>query len=183
MIRTFFISSLFSSTRLLRFKRWAKETCYRRNHPPYTLDRRLSGPQSPSGHCQRAIHPSPRLANNCTELKPTVRKPKPNTLWTNLPLCYEGVWGSGCIDPHFIDLSISWRWVVSFTPRSLYPRGKTSPVPIVCGWVDHRASLDFMKKWKFLSQRDSNPDSSVLQPVASRYTDWAIPAPHISWTS
>jgi hypothetical protein len=29
--------------------------------------------------------------------------------------------GSGCIDPHFPDLGTSWRWVVSFTPRPLYP--------------------------------------------------------------
>jgi hypothetical protein len=38
---------------------------------------------------------------------------------------HEGVWGSGCIDPRFLDLGISWRWVVSFTLRSLYPRGKS----------------------------------------------------------
>jgi hypothetical protein len=30
--------------------------------------------------------------------------------------------GSGCIDPCFLDLDTSWRWVVSFTPRPLYPR-------------------------------------------------------------
>jgi hypothetical protein len=47
------------------------------------------------------------------------------------------VYGSRCIDPHFIDLGTSWRWVVNFTPRPLYLRGK---------------------------------------PVASRYTDYAIPA-------
>jgi hypothetical protein len=29
--------------------------------------------------------------------------------------------GSGCIDPHFLDLGISWRWVVSFMPLPLYP--------------------------------------------------------------
>jgi hypothetical protein len=33
--------------------------------------------------------------------------------------------GGGCIDPHFLDLGTSWRWVVSFTPRPLYPRGKS----------------------------------------------------------
>jgi hypothetical protein len=32
----------------------------------------------------------------------------------------EDVWGSGCIDPHFLDLGTSWRWVVSFTPLPLY---------------------------------------------------------------
>jgi hypothetical protein len=32
------------------------------------------------------------------------------------------VWGSGCIDPHFLDLGTSLGWVVIFTPRPLYPR-------------------------------------------------------------
>jgi hypothetical protein len=40
------------------------------------------------------------------------------------------------------------------------------------GWVDPRAGLDDVKR-KFLTQRDSNSDPSVVQPVASRYTDYA----------
>jgi hypothetical protein len=34
-------------------------------------------------------------------------------------------WDSWCIDPYFLDLGISWRWVVSFTPWPLYPQGKS----------------------------------------------------------
>jgi hypothetical protein len=41
---------------------------------------------------------------------------------TNLTLRHEGVWGSGCINPHFLDLDNSWRSVVSFTPLPLYRR-------------------------------------------------------------
>jgi hypothetical protein len=44
--------------------------------------------------------------------------------------CHEGVWGSGCIDPHFLHLGTSWRWVVSFT--------------------DPRAGLDDVEKKKIL---------------------------------
>jgi hypothetical protein len=44
------------------------------------------------------------------------------------------------------------------------------------GWVDPRAGLDDMEKWKFLPHRDSNSDSLVVQSVVSRYTDYAIPA-------
>jgi hypothetical protein len=33
-------------------------------------------------------------------------------------LSHEGVWGSGCIDPRFLDLDISWRSVVSITPTA-----------------------------------------------------------------
>jgi hypothetical protein len=43
---------------------------------------------------------------------------------------HEGVWGSGCIEPHFLDLGTSWRWVVSFTPRPLYPWGKSPRYPL-----------------------------------------------------
>jgi hypothetical protein len=28
---------------------------------------------------------------------------------TNQALSHEGLWGSGCIEPHFDDLSTSWR--------------------------------------------------------------------------
>jgi hypothetical protein len=32
--------------------------------------------------------------------------------------------GSGCIDPHFLDLGTSWRWVVSFKLQPPYLQGK-----------------------------------------------------------
>jgi hypothetical protein len=28
---------------------------------------------------------------------------------TNYAIHHQGLWGSGCIDPHFLDLSTSWR--------------------------------------------------------------------------
>jgi hypothetical protein len=30
---------------------------------------------------------------------------------------------SGCVEPYFLYLGTSWRWVVGFTPRPLYPQG------------------------------------------------------------
>jgi hypothetical protein len=49
---------------------------------------------------------------------------------TNQALRHEGVGGSGFIDPHFLHLGTIWRWVVRFTPRPLYPRGKSSRSPL-----------------------------------------------------
>jgi hypothetical protein len=49
---------------------------------------------------------------------------------TNYALRHEGVWGSGCIDQRVLYLGPSWRWVVSFTPRPLYPRGKSPLYPL-----------------------------------------------------
>jgi hypothetical protein len=36
--------------------------------------------------------------------------------------CHEGVWGSGRIEPRFLDLGTGCSRIVSFTPRPLYPR-------------------------------------------------------------
>jgi hypothetical protein len=56
--------------------------------------------------------------------------------------------GSGCIDPHFLDLGTSWRWVVSFTTQPLYPRGKSPRFPL-----DRKlsAGLNDVEKRKFLT--------------------------------
>jgi hypothetical protein len=63
-----------------------------------------------------------------------------------------GVWGSGCIDPHFLDLGTSWWWVVRFTPRPLYPWGKSPWYPHwIGGWADPRAGLDDVEKRKLLT--------------------------------
>jgi hypothetical protein len=39
-------------------------------------------------------------------------------------------WGSGGVPPRILDLGIRWRWVVTFTPRSLYPQGKCPRYPL-----------------------------------------------------
>jgi hypothetical protein len=48
------------------------------------------------------------------------------------------------------------------------------------GWVDPRSGLDDVVKRKFLTLPVLELDPSVVQPVASHYTDCAIPAPHTS---
>jgi hypothetical protein len=42
--------------------------------------------------------------------------------------------------------------------------------------VDPSAGLDDIEKLKFLTYQDSNSDPSVVQPVASRYADYATAA-------
>jgi hypothetical protein len=58
--------------------------------------------------------------------------------------------GSGCIDPHFLDLGTSWRWVVSFTPRPLYPRGKSTGTHWIGGSINPRDGLVDFENKKFL---------------------------------
>jgi hypothetical protein len=45
--------------------------------------------------------------------------------------------------------------------------------------VGPRVGLDDVKKRKLLILRDSNSDLSVVEPVACRSTDCAIPAPNL----
>jgi hypothetical protein len=40
---------------------------------------------------------------------------------------------SGLINPRFLDLSTSWRSVVSFTPLPIYPTGTRTPIPVMSG--------------------------------------------------
>jgi hypothetical protein len=71
-------------------------------------------------------------------------------------------------------------------PAALTPR-KEPPVPIgkKAGWALEPVWTTWRKE-NSLPYRDSNSDPSVVQPVASRYTDYAIPAPYdcvVRWNS
>ena len=65
-------------------------------------------------------------------------------------------------------------WVVNATPQQLYPRERLG-THYIGGWVGPRAGLD--GSGKSLPHCDSIP--RTLQPVASRYADWAISARRI----
>jgi hypothetical protein len=43
--------------------------------------------------------------------------------------------------------------------------------------MGHRAGLDDMEKGKFLTLLGLELDPSVIQPIVSHYTDWAISSP------
>jgi hypothetical protein len=43
---------------------------------------------------------------------------------------HEDVLGSGGIAPRILNLGTRWRWVVSSTPRHLYPKGKSPWDPL-----------------------------------------------------
>jgi hypothetical protein len=80
-----------------------------------------------------------------------VKKVKLFLCLINYALRHEGVWGSECIDTHFLDLGISWRWVVSLTPQLRYPGERTPGILWIGGWVDPRPGLDDVEKRKFLT--------------------------------
>jgi hypothetical protein len=58
------------------------------------------------------------------------------------------------------------------------PPGERAPgIHWIGGWVGPRAILDTVVKRKIPSHRqESNHRNPIVQPVAQRYTDWAIMA-------
>ena len=66
--------------------------------------------------------------------------------------------------------ALRWGWMVSTTPRPLYPRERPG-TDCTGGWVGPRVGLDGCGK----SCPPPGFDPRTVQPVASRYTDWAIP--------
>jgi hypothetical protein len=79
---------------------------------------------------------------------------------------------SGGIAQLFLNRCIRKGFVVSITPRSPFPPGK-DPVPIVeeAGWAPEPVWIG--------AENLAPPgfDPRTFQPVATRYTDCAIPAP------
>jgi hypothetical protein len=76
--------------------------------------------------CEKAYH----ININFMGLRKRKKKVKFSRCLTNWALHHEGVWWTGCIDLHFVNPVTSWRWVVSSTPRPLYPRGKWPRYPL-----------------------------------------------------
>jgi hypothetical protein len=69
------------------------------------------------------------------------------------------------------------EWSAS-CPGRFTPRERSSGTHWIRGWVGPRAILDAVVKRKIPSpRRESNPRNPIFQPVAQRYTDWAIAAP------
>jgi hypothetical protein len=72
--------------------------------------------------------------------------------------------------------------VVSFTHRLLYPWGK-SPRYQLDRRLGGPQSRSGRRGENSRPYRDSNSDPSVVQPIASRYTDYATQAPCVSYSS
>jgi hypothetical protein len=71
--------------------------------------------------------------------------------------------------------------VVSFTPRPLYPRGKSPRYPLVRKLGGPQSRSGISGEENILDPTGTGTaNPSVVQPVASRYTDYAIPAPKLN---
>jgi hypothetical protein len=69
-----------------------------------------------------------------------------------------------------------WRWVVSFTPWSFYPRWRSCRCPLDRK-LDGPQSRTLWRSEKSLTPVEKR--TPAVLPVAPRYTYWALPAPLI----
>jgi hypothetical protein len=67
-----------------------------------------------------------------------------------------------------LDLGTRWRWVVSFTTLPRYPRGRGPRYPL-----DRRLGEPQSRSGR--CGEEKNLALPGIEPVARRYTDWAIP--------
>jgi hypothetical protein len=86
---------------------------------------------------------------------------------------HEGVlWVRG-IGPRILDLGTRWRWVFSFTPRPLYPQGKSPWYPLY-----RRLGGRQRQTGRGGEEKNFQPlawlEPRITQTVAQRYTNWAI---------
>jgi hypothetical protein len=60
-------------------------------------------------------------------------------------------YGSGCIDPHFLDSAlVGGDWSTS-RPGRITPGERAPDTHWIGGWVDLRADLDYLEKRKFFT--------------------------------
>jgi hypothetical protein len=82
----------------------------------------------------------------------------------------KAYWGSGGIARRILDLSIRWRWVVSFTAQPLYPQRKNTWYPL-----DRRLGRPQSRSGRGGEEKNSKPppglEPRIIQPISQRYTD------------
>jgi hypothetical protein len=82
---------------------------------------------------------------------------------------HEGVLGVGGVAQHILDFGTTWWWVVSFTPRPLYPQVESPWYPL-----DRRLVGPQSQAGRGGEEENSQPlpglEPPIIQSVAQRYT-------------
>lgn len=80
-----------------------------------------------------------------------------------------------------ISILVGGKWAASSSGHFTAPE-KRSRYALGRWLIEPRADLYDEEKRTFLTVRDSNSDTSVVQPVASRFTYCTVPTPVIKYT-
>jgi hypothetical protein len=82
---------------------------------------------------------------------PSKKKVKLSLCLTNYALRHEGVWGSGCVDQHFLTSALAGDERSVSRPGRFTPRERAPGTQCTGDWVDPRAGLDDVEERKFLT--------------------------------
>jgi hypothetical protein len=74
--------------------------------------------------------------------------------------------GSGGSAACILNLGTKWKWDLSFTPRTLYLRGKNPRYQLDTGLAGPRADLEAMAKRKYSIIAPAENWAPVVQPAA-----------------
>jgi len=86
--------------------------------------------------------------------------------------------GSRGVSPLIININTRWNWLASLKLRSLYSLWKNYRYRLNMSLSGTRNGLDFRRS-AFCPFRKSNPGRA--SPQRSRYTDYAVPTPIVSY--
>jgi hypothetical protein len=92
-------------------------------------------------------------------------------------LCHEGVRGSGYINHIFLTTLLAGGYLSASRPGRFIPGERATGTHWIGRCVDTRDGLNMWRIENSYSHRDSKSDPLIVQSVASRYTDYAVPAP------
>jgi hypothetical protein len=78
-------------------------------------------------------------------------------------------WGSGGIVPLILRLGTRWRWIVSFTPRPLYPQGRSSWCPF-----DRRLGGPQRRSGRGSEKKNSQPLPGLKPQCCKTELSWLL---------
>jgi hypothetical protein len=91
------------------------------------------------------------------------------------------MWGEWRYSSTILDLDNTWRWIVRFTPRQVYPRGKS---PHGTHRVDPRAGLDAVENREASCLcRESNPGRAARRTEINEDARRQLPECSLRWVS
>jgi hypothetical protein len=133
---------------------------------------------------QKSNHCPCRELSPCRPAHSLVLLLTSNKVKVKLSLCFNwaprrgGVlWEWRYSSTHSLTSALDGGELSASRPGNFIPRERASGAHWIGGWVGPRVVLDAVVKRKIPSpHRESNRRTPIVQPVAQRYTDWAITA-------
>jgi hypothetical protein len=117
-----------------------------------------------------------RCGKNLERLKVKIKGKVVPVLFFNWAPRHEGILGEWKYSStHSLTSALDGGEWSGSRPGHFIPRERDPGTHWIGGWLSPRAVLDAVVKRKIPNpRRESNPTTPIIQPVAQRYSDWAL---------